>query len=307
MVPAFGFRLTVISVVLTSCLLGLPALLSEFFILAARPASAPLLMRTPARSSSESAGRVSSTGAGGETSREAATQAEATKLPAATKARPITTEERADIHLAKKEYARAIDNYRAALQERGFEDAYLWNKLGIAYQMNTNVDSAREAYKKAARLKRDFAEPWNNLGTTYYLENKFRKSTKYYKRAIKLRPEVASFHMNLAGSFSRLGKSKKAIGECREALRLDPDVLVKHSATAAAVQARGPDAEFYYYLAKVFASMARWDEAVRYLRRALEEGFRNMKRLDRDPDFQKISHYPAFVELRKNPPLAIED
>jgi tetratricopeptide (TPR) repeat protein len=222
-----------------------------------------------------------------------------------TTTRPVTLEERADIYLARKEYEDAVDYYRRALRQQG--SASLWNKLGIAYQLDMNLPSARKAYKQAAHQKSDFAEPWNNLGTTYYLQNKARKSVRYYKQAVKLRPEVASFHLNLSASYSRMKKFKEALEECREALQLDPNVLTEHSANAATVQARGTDVEFYYYLAKAFASMSRPDDAVRYLRRALEDGFKDMHRLDRDPDFQKISNYPAYVELRKNPPVAIED
>jgi tetratricopeptide (TPR) repeat protein len=226
----------------------------------------------------------------------------------ATEQKPaVTTEQRADIHLARKEYADAIEGYRRALSERGARDAYLWNKLGIACQMDQNYPAARKAYKKAAHTKSDFAEPWNNLGTTYYLQNRFGKSTRYYNRAIKLRPDVASFHMNLGASYSRMKRVEGAIAECQEALRLDPNLLSRHSRSATTVQTRGTDAEFYYYLAKAFASMSRPNEAIRCLRRALEDGFKDMKRLDDDPDFQKIGHYPALLELRKNPPVPIQD
>jgi len=46
---------------------------------------------------------------------------------------------------------------------------------------------------------------------------------------------------------------------------------------------------------------------VRYLRRALEDGFELSKQIDEDPDFQKISQYPAYIELIKNPPVAIKN
>src|SRR5437764_11291016 len=89
--------------------------------------------------------------------------------------RVLTTEQRADIELARKEYAEAIQGYRRALAGRGSNDAYLWNKLGIACQMDQDYDAAGKAYRKAIRAKPDFPEPWNNLGTTYYLQNKLGK------------------------------------------------------------------------------------------------------------------------------------
>ena len=62
------------------------------------------------------------------------------------------------------------------------------------------------------------------------------------------------------------------------------------------------DADYYYYLAKVFASLGRVPEAVRYLRRAFEDGFTNVKQLDEDPDFQKISKDSSYIALRNSPP-----
>jgi len=220
--------------------------------------------------------------------------------------RDVTVEERADIYLARKSYADAIDYYHRALRQQG-SNANLWNKLGIAYQLDINYRAARKAYKEAAKRRTDFAEPWNNLGTTYFMENKFRKSVKYYRQALDRSPGSASFHMNLGASYSHMKKFPQAVEQYREALSLDPNVLTEHSSTATVVQARGADVEFYFYLAKVFASLARPEDSVRYLRRALEDGFKDLKRLDGDPDFQKISHYPAYVELRKNLPVAISD
>ena len=59
-------------------------------------------------------------------------------------------------------------------------------------------------------------------------------------------------------------------------------------------------------MAKAYASIGDADDAVRYLRRALEDGFSDPKQLGDDPDFKKISQYPAFVELMRNPPVVIK-
>src|SRR5579863_5077391 len=220
--------------------------------------------------------------------------------------RSVSLEERADIFMARKAYADAIDYYHRALK-RDPADAALWNKLGIAYQLEMDYRDARKSYKEATHKSAEFPEPWNNLGTTYYLESKYRRAVKYYTHAVELGPTSASFHMNLGAAYSKMRKYPDAIAQYREALQIDPNVLVEHSATAAIVQARGADVEFYFYLAKVFASLARPEDSVRYLRRAMEDGFKDFKRLDEDPDFQKISKFPAYVELRKNLPVAIPD
>jgi tetratricopeptide (TPR) repeat protein len=228
----------------------------------------------------------------------------------ATPAKPLATltlEQRADIFMARKSYADAVEYYRRALEATGRTSAGLWNKLGIAYQQLQNYSAARKAYKEAMRRNKLLAEPWNNMGTTYYLENRAKKSLKYYRQAIKLNPNTASYHLNLGTALYRRKKMPEAIEEYRTALSLDPNVLTERSALGTVVQARGADAKFYFCLAKVFASLGRADEAVRYLRRAFEDGFDDFKGLDQDKDFEKIREFPAYVELRANPPKAIRD
>lgn len=222
----------------------------------------------------------------------------------------ISLEERADIYMARKSYPDAVDYYYRALQQPGISPpgaATLWNKIGIAFQQEDNYRAAQKAYERAMRLRTDFSEPWNNLGTTYFMENNFKKSIKYYLHAIKLNPSSASYHMNLGTAYYRRKKYKVAVEEYKTALTLDPNILSERSSEGTVMQTRGADANFYFYLAKSFAMVGRADEAVRYLRRAFEEGFKDQKRVASDPDIQKISQYPAYVELMKNLPVAIQD
>lgn len=221
--------------------------------------------------------------------------------------RELTLEERADISMARKAYADAVDYYHRALAAKGRADPALWNKLGIAQQHQVNFREARKAYKEATRHSKTFAEPWNNLGTTYYLEGKPKKSLKYYRQALKLNPLNASFHVNLGSAYYRQKKIDLAIEEYRTALTLDPNVLTDRSALGTVVQAREADLKFFFYMAKVFASLGRAEESVRYLRRAFEDGFNDLKQLDEDPDFNKISQFPAYIELRNKLPKAIKD
>lgn len=222
----------------------------------------------------------------------------------------LTLEQRADIFMARKDYAQAVEYYTRALEQEphhGPEAAPLWNKMGIAYQQQDEFQAARKAYKRALHFNKGLAEAWNNLGTTYFLANDSGKSIKYYEHAVALNPGSASFHLNLGTSYTRMKKYKQAVEEYRVALTLDPAILVEHSSTGSVVQPRQVDVDYFFYLAKVFASLGRTVEAVRYLRRAFEDGFTNYKRLDEDPDFLKISKDPAYIALRSNPPAAIKD
>lgn len=222
----------------------------------------------------------------------------------------LSSEDRADIFMARKEYADAVDYYFRALKQAGpssAKDSELWNKTGIAYQQQGYFDAARKAYKRSIRDDKTFAAPWNNLGTTYFLVNKFGKSAKYYRHALVLKPDSASFLINLGTSYYRMRKYQQAVDDYRQALTIDPNILTERSETGSVVEARSVDMEYFYYMAKVFASLGRAQDAVHYLRRAFEDGFRNTKRLDQDPDFLKISKDPSYIALRENPPVAIKD
>jgi tetratricopeptide (TPR) repeat protein len=234
-----------------------------------------------------------------------ATAGQAHESPA--KPRPLSFEERADIYMARKSYEDAVDYYYRALKKAHFANPIVWNKLGIAYQQLQNFPASRKAYNQAIRRQKNYAEPLNNIGTTYYMEKRYGKSVKYYLRALKLSPDSASYHLNLGTSFLHMKKYKESVEEYRTALNLDPDVFGQRSAFGTTIEARGADPEYYFYLGKVFASLGRVDEAVRSLRRALEDGFKDRKRILDDPDFMKISQNPAYVELMNNPPVGIKD
>ena len=237
---------------------------------------------------------------------------------AGTTNRNLPAEARADIYMARKMYSDAIDYYRRSLDQGNSTKAVVWNKLGIAYQMSLDYRNAQQSYRRAIRLQPGFAEAWNNLGTIYFLQGegcrshfgficarKFKASIKQYQKALAITPNSASYHMNMGASYSRLKKYEEAFAEYHAALALDPDVLSKHSAMGTVIEAGLSDVEYYFNLAKVFASLERPEDSVRYLKRAMEDGFHDFKRLDKDPDFLKISNSPEYMALRKNPPFAI--
>ncbi|MEJ2007871.1 MAG: tetratricopeptide repeat protein [Acidobacteriota bacterium] len=227
--------------------------------------------------------------------------------------RKLSDEERGDIFMARKSYTNAIKYYSFAMEsyppspQNKRKLAALWNKTGICYQQEQAYKMARKAYKKSIHLDKTYARPWNNLGTTYYLNRKVKKSIKYYRHAVKLSPLSASFHLNLGTAYFTRKKYKKAFAEYHTAIKIDPGVLEQNSRQGTAVETRQASAKFYFYMAKVFASLGNASEAVRYLERAMEDGFDNRDRILKDPDMKKISKDPAFIALMKNPPVAIKN
>ena len=56
-------------------------------------------------------------------------------------------------------------------------------------------------------------------------------------------------------------------------------------------------AKFHYYVAKMYAKGGRNELAIQYLRKALEEGFKEKKKLIEDPEFTGLRELPEFKEL----------
>ena len=68
---------------------------------------------------------------------------------------------------------------------------------------------------------------------------------------------------------------------------LDPDVFEHRSTQGILLQERsvGERGKFHYYLAQTYAQAGRNDLALQYIRKALEEGFKEKKKFQEDPAF----------------------
>ena len=199
--------------------------------------------------------------------------------------------------MARKMYREAIDTFR----EGPPKDPVLLNKIGIAYHQLAQLDSARKSYEQAVKLKPDYVEAINNLGTVYYAKKSNRRAINYYLRALKIAPEEpksASIYMNLGTAYFARKRYDDATTSFQTALRLDPEVFERHGNFGVMLEERSVEdrAKFHYYLAKLYAKGGRSDLSLQYLRKALEEGFRQ-KKLGEEPEFASMKEMPEFKQL----------
>jgi tetratricopeptide (TPR) repeat protein len=208
---------------------------------------------------------------------------------------PLSVETRGDIFMARKMYREAIDVFR----EDKSKDPVISNKIGIAYHQMQQLDNARKAYEQAVRLKPNYPEAINNLGTVYYAKKSFGRSIRYYQRALKYAPKSASIYSNLGTAYFARKKYKEAMETYQIALKLDPNVFENHGSYGVLLEERNVEerAKFHFNLAKLYAQSGRNELALQYLRKALEEGFKDKKKIEEDPDFQAMRELPEFKEL----------
>lgn len=207
----------------------------------------------------------------------------------------LTPEMRGDIFMARKMYREAVEMYR----QMPHDSALTWNKIGIAYHQMLELGAAKKYYDQAVKLNRNYAEAVNNLGTIFYAQKSYRKSVGLYKRALKINPQSASILSNLGTAYFAQKKYDLAFKTYQEALAIDPEVFEHRGAAGVILQERSVEerAKFHFYLAKTYAQAGQHERALMYLRKALEEGFRDRDKLKADPEFAKMQEIPEFQEL----------
>jgi tetratricopeptide (TPR) repeat protein len=207
----------------------------------------------------------------------------------------ITPELRGDIYMARKMYREAIDMYREAPPD----SAAVANKIGIAFHELLLLDQAKKQYAEAIKLDPKYAEAINNLGTIYYAQKNYRRAIGYYKRALRYATNAASIDANLGAAYFARRDYKQASDYYEEALKLDPDIFEHHSGFGTLMQERTVEerALFHLYLAKMYAKSGANDRALIYLRKALEEGVKDRKKIPDMPEFTSLKADPQFVEL----------
>ncbi len=226
--------------------------------------------------------------------------------PPDTAATVAELETKGDQLRAEKAYLDALDYYQAAIKKSPSK-AQLYNKSGITKLMLQRLKDGSKDFEKAIRYDHDFADAHNNLGVIYYELKKYNKAIKEYERAIKLRPDAASYFSNLGAAYFSKKEIEKAVLAYNHALQLDPDILEHTSRAGVTAQLPSPEdrAHYDYVMAKLYAKMGIPERSLQHLRRAMEEGYKNIEDVYKDPEFATLRADPRFEALMKGRPEAI--
>jgi Tfp pilus assembly protein PilF len=207
-------------------------------------------------------------------------------------------EKAGDASRAVKDYPQAIQYFREALR-KDKKNAVLYNKLGLAELSGGDTDSARAAFQKAVKLNSKYADALNNVGATYFKQYNYGNAAKYFKKAIALDEARATFHVNLGAAWFNQKKVDRAMKEYARALELDPLVLERASRAGITAQISSPEerAKFYYELAKIQAKRGDAEACLQCLRKAKENGYRDLANVYRDEQFSRMWSDPRLQEV----------
>jgi len=217
-------------------------------------------------------------------------------------------EKRGDDLRMEKMYLDALDYYRAALLKNA-HSAILLNKIGITELMMQRYREAQKTFGQALKTNKRFADAMNNLAVVYYEEQKYGAAVKEYKKAIAIDNTSASFYSNLgAALFSK--KDFEAAGLAyQKAMEIDPDVFERTSRAGLQAQLPSPGdrARYDYTVAKLYAKMGFSDRSLEYLKKAMEEGYKDLKNVYRDSEFAELRKDKRFSELMASKPATLPD
>lgn len=206
---------------------------------------------------------------------------------------PASPEDVGDALMTHQRYQAALEAYKKAPSS-----AYVWNMMGIAYQMMFNMQDAARCYQASLKLESRNAHVLNNLGTVYDALKQFRAGERMYNRALKLDPKSVVIYKNLGTNLVAQHKYKKGWEAYKTALSIDPQAFERsagpHAVNTASTQERGA---MNFYMAKSCARAGRNDQAIDYLRMALNEGFTTPKKIVADSEFASLRGIPAFEQL----------
>ena len=129
----------------------------------------------------------------------------------------------------------------------------LLNIQGACYAALERYDLAIDSYKKALKIKPDYAEAYNNLGNAFRAKIELDAALESYKQAIKIRPAYADAHFNRGNVLRDRGNWKAAIDSYEQAIQIKPDW-----------------AEPFYFIGISQKELGEPDAALRSYKRALK-------------------------------------
>ncbi|MDJ0803519.1 MAG: tetratricopeptide repeat protein [Desulfobacterales bacterium] len=175
---------------------------------------------------------------------------------------------------------------RAHFQQAVAVDPYLESAilpLAMIHAHQGEIEAAQAVLEAGLRRMPDNASIAYELGQLHHQRGDLDQAAARYRDVIALAPQNGKALNGLA----RIHYQKQ---EYDEALRL----FLKLS------QQFPNHPEIDYNIACVYARQRQTQNALTWLRQAIDKGYRDWQRMKTDPDLESIRHTPAFEELMRN-------
>jgi tetratricopeptide (TPR) repeat protein len=152
--------------------------------------------------------------------------------------------------------------------------------LGVMALEENELEAAETHLAKAAEID---PENWRTnylLGLVFYEKKDYFQAIEYFKHAVRLRPEYAPGHAVLAICYLYEKLYIHALSEFMTAVDLDP-----------------ADHNSMYNIACIYSLQNKPEPALRWLERALDNGFSDFEHMKQDPDLDNIRESSEYREM----------
>jgi tetratricopeptide (TPR) repeat protein len=120
------------------------------------------------------------------------------------------------------------------------------------------------------------------------------------KEALALDESDASAHLNIAEAWIGVGETDRGMKEYARALELNADILSSTlDGVTAQVRTPAQRAMISFLIARAYAKRGNLDGALEYLRRAKDDGYRNLSKVYEEPEFALLVQDPRLAKIVK--------
>jgi adenylate cyclase len=192
---------------------------------------------------------------------------------------------------------------------------------GLALAINENFEEAEDEFEKAVALNRDLFEAYYFYARTCFVQGKYEQAKDLFLAASRVNPADYQSPALLAFLYKTIGQEEKMAPVLREAmdriehrLALNPDdsraiylgadVLIRMGDKGRAMQwvkrlaaTDRNEPAVLYGIACLYSLIGKPEEAVYYLRKAVDSGFAHRQYLEKDGDFDAIREHPRYFDL----------
>lgn len=166
-----------------------------------------------------------------------------------------------------------------------YAPAYI--NLANALGNQGKYEAAIPFYHEAISIDPDSAEAFRNLGLVMSFQGKMEEAIQYLQKAILKNPDWAEAHNDLGYLLLKAGREKEGLAHFLEEIRIQPDT----------------DFHSFYTIARIYGKNGNPDEAIRWLKSAVERGFNKWAFLQKDPFLESVkdtSYYQALVNRNRD-------
>jgi tetratricopeptide (TPR) repeat protein len=186
---------------------------------------------------------------------------------------------RGNYYYNQRRYKEALTAYNWSLELRP-NDPVTLNNRGNTYHELEKYDEALADYNRSLELRPDDPSTLYNRGNTYNKLEKYDEALADFNRSLELRPDDPSTLNNRGITYTKLKKYDEALADFNRSLELRPD----HPSTL-------------YNLACLLSLWGKPNDALTYLKKAIDKDKQCQEDAKTDKDFDNIKDDPRFKKL----------